>query len=176
MTDAAIALDTLTHRYGGALALDGVSLTLPRAASIAFIGPDGVGKSTLLSIVAGVRRIQDGGVQVLGQDMRQPAARHALSSRIAFMPQGLGHNLYPTMSVQENLEFFARLYSLPAAERRQRMQRLLRATALAPFADRFGKEHATFDYQAFKQQQYDLLADHVRKYLDMERLYEIMKG
>lgn len=136
MSNAAIALDTLTHRYGGALALDGVSLTLPRAASIAFIGPDGVGKSTLLSIVAGVRRIQGGAVQVLGSDMRQPAARHALSSRIAFMPQGLGHNLYPTMSVQENLEFFARLYSLPATERRQRMQRLLRATALAPFADR----------------------------------------
>ena len=132
----AVALDTLTHRYGGVLALDGVSLELPRAASIAFIGPDGVGKSTLLSIVAGVRRIQGGGVQVLGQDMRQKAARHALASRIAFMPQGLGHNLYPTLSVQENLDFFAHLYALPAAQRQSTEERLLRATALAPFADR----------------------------------------
>ena len=136
MTAPAVDVQALTHRYGSQLALDGVTLALPRAASIAFIGPDGVGKSTLLSIIAGVRRIQGGNVHVLGLDMGNGAARHALSSRIAFMPQGLGQGLYPTLSVQENLDFFARLYALPAAARRRTEERLLRATALAPFADR----------------------------------------
>ena len=97
--DAAVALRGVTHRYGQALALHEVSLELPRGASIALVGPDGVGKSTLLALAAGVKRIQSGGVLTLGQDLADARGRAALAARVAFMPQGLGHNLYPTLSV-----------------------------------------------------------------------------
>ena len=132
----ALTISHLTHRYGKTLALDDLSLTLPRGLTVGLIGPDGVGKSTLLALIAGVRRIQSGELHVLGGDMRQPADRLALSHRIAYMPQGLGRNLYPTLSVYENIDFHARLFGLPAGERRARIRRLLDATGLAPFPDR----------------------------------------
>ena len=132
----ALTISHLTHRYGKTLALDDLSLTLPRGLTVGLIGPDGVGKSTLLALIAGVRRIQSGELHVLGGDMRKPADRLALSHRIAYMPQGLGRNLYPTLSVYENIDFHARLFGLPAGERRARIRRLLDATGLAPFPDR----------------------------------------
>ena len=132
----ALTISHLTHRYGKTLALDDLSLTLPRGLTVGLIGPDGVGKSTLLGLIAGVRAIQHGELHVLGGDMRKPADRLALSHRIAYMPQGLGRNLYPTLSVYENIDFHARLFGLPAGERRARIRRLLDATGLAPFPDR----------------------------------------
>ena len=132
----ALTISHLTHRYGKTLALDDLSLTLPRGLTVGLIGPDGVGKSTLLGLIAGVRAIQSGELHVLGGDMRKPADRLALSHRIAYMPQGLGRNLYPTLSVYENIDFHARLFGLPAGERRARIRRLLDATGLAPFPDR----------------------------------------
>ena len=132
----ALTISHLTHRYGKTLALNDLSLTLPRGLTVGLIGPDGVGKSTLFALIAGVRRIQSGELHVLGGDMRKPADRQALSHRIAYMPQGLGRNLYPTLSVYENIDFHARLFGLPARERRARIARLLEATGLAPFPDR----------------------------------------
>ena len=132
----AITIDHLSHRYGKTTALDNISLTLPRGATVGLIGPDGVGKSTLLGIIAGVRRIQSGQVRVLDGDMTRARDRLALSHRIAYMPQGLGRNLYPTLSVYENIDFHARLFGLERHERRARIQRLLDATGLAPFPDR----------------------------------------
>ena len=132
----AITIDHLSHRYGKTTALDNISLTLPRGATVGLIGPDGVGKSTLLGIIAGVRRIQSGQVRVLDGDMTRARDRLALSHRIAYMPQGLGRNLYPTLSVYENIDFHARLFGLERRERRARIQRLLDATGLAPFPDR----------------------------------------
>lgn len=132
----AVVVEGLGHRYSSTVALRDVSLTLPAGASIALLGPDGVGKSTLLALVSGVKRVQQGRVRVLGQDIADPRKRSALSSRVAFMPQGLGHNLYPTLSVYENVDFFARLFGLDAGERHARIERLLQATGLAPFPDR----------------------------------------
>ena len=89
-----VSIQNLSHRYGKTLALDGVSLDIPKGATVGLIGPDGVGKSTLLSLMAGVKVIQDGRVEVLGGDMADKDVRRDLSHRIAFMPQGLGRNLY----------------------------------------------------------------------------------
>jgi ribosome-dependent ATPase len=100
------------------------------------IGPDGVGKSTLLGIVAGVRRIQSGRVEVLGRDLRLRRGREAVLRRIAYMPQGLGRNLYPALSVRENLDFFGRLFGQDRATRAERIAELTAATGLAPFIDR----------------------------------------
>ena len=94
---AAIEISGLNHRYGALSALEGVSLSLPVGATIGLIGPDGVGKSTLLGVIAGVKRIQRGDVSVLGADLRDRRQREAVQPRIAFMPQGLGRNLYPTL-------------------------------------------------------------------------------
>ena len=133
---SAVIVNAVSHRYGKTEALRDVSFALPAGATVGLIGPDGVGKSTLLSLIAGVKIIQSGQINVLGGDMADKQARQALSHRIAFMPQGLGRNLYPTLSVYENIDFHARLFGLNAQERKARIQRLLNATGLAPFPER----------------------------------------
>ena len=131
-----VSIQNLSHRYGKTLALDDVSLDIPKGATVGLIGPDGVGKSTLLSLMAGVKVIQDGRVEVLGGDMTDKDVRRDLSHRIAFMPQGLGRNLYPTLSVYENIDFHARLFGLDGQERTRQIARLMEATRLAPFSGR----------------------------------------
>jgi ribosome-dependent ATPase len=122
--------------YGKTEALGAVSLDLPSGCMVGLIGPDGVGKSSLLSLVAGARMIQTGSVTLLGGDMADAAHRRAACPRIAYMPQGLGKNLYPTLSVFENVEFFARLFGQGRAERERRIAELLASTGLEPFAGR----------------------------------------
>ena len=131
-----VSIQNLSHRYGKTIALDDVSLDIPKGATVGLIGPDGVGKSTLLSLMAGVKVIQDGRVEVLGGDMADKDVRRDLSHRIAFMPQGLGRNLYPTLSVYENIDFHARLFGLDGQERTRQIARLMEATRLAPFSGR----------------------------------------
>jgi ribosome-dependent ATPase len=126
----------VSHRYPGAVALDNVTLDLPRDRIIGLIGPDGVGKSTLLGLVAGARRVQRGRVEALDGDMADPAHRSAVYPRIAYMPQGLGRNLYADLSIVENIDFFGRLFGHGRDERRRRIKLLLDSTGLAPFADR----------------------------------------
>ncbi len=133
-------LDRLSHRYGATLALDGISLSLPAGRAVGLIGPDGVGKSTLLALIAGAAEIQRGSVAVLDGDMRRRRHRRQVCPRIAYMPQGLGKNIYPDLSLRENIAFFGRLFGLGAAERRERIDGLLRDTGLAPFADRQAKK------------------------------------
>lgn len=138
MTEAgpAASLVGVTHRYGKVTALDALTLEIPSGRMIGVIGPDGVGKSTLLALIAGVRAIQQGSVHALGGDLGVKAEREARRGRIAYMPQGLGRNLYPTLSVFENIDFHARLFGQDAAERRQRIDELLTATGLDPFEGR----------------------------------------
>ncbi len=100
-----ITLSNVSHRYGRTRALDDVSLEIPAGKMIGFIGPDGVGKSTLFGLVAGARKIQSGEIKVLGQDIGNDKKRKDLLPRIAYMPQGLGKNLYMDLTVFENLDF-----------------------------------------------------------------------
>ena len=123
-------------RYGKTQALDAITLDLPAGCMVGLIGPDGVGKSSLLALVAGARRIQQGRVEVLGGDMADAGFRRAACPRIAYMPQGLGKNLYPTLSVFENTDFFARLFGQGHAERKRRIAELLDSIGLGPFPDR----------------------------------------
>ncbi|GBG15136.1 ribosome-dependent ATPase [Novimethylophilus kurashikiensis] len=129
-------LTAVSHRYGDTVALDAVDLALPSGCMVGLIGPDGVGKSTLLALLSGTRKIQQGQIEVLGGDMGEAAHRNAVCPRIAYMPQGLGKNLYATLSVHENIDFFGRLFGLSARERAWRIKELLASTGLAPFADR----------------------------------------
>ncbi len=129
-------LSGVSQRYGAAVALESVDVALPAGCMVGLIGPDGVGKSSLLALVSGARQIQEGKVEVLGGDIADRHFRASVQPRIAYMPQGLGKNLYPTLSVFENVEFFGRLFGQARAEREARIGELLAATGLSPFADR----------------------------------------
>jgi ribosome-dependent ATPase len=131
-----VTLSGVSLRYGKTVALDGITLDIPAARMVGLIGPDGVGKSSLLALVAGARQVQDGKVDVLGGDMAGSRHRDAVCPRIAYMPQGLGKNLYPTLSVEENLQFFGRLFGHDEAERRRRIDSLTRSTGLSAFLSR----------------------------------------
>ena len=134
--EPAVRLRGVRLHYRKVQALAGIDQDLPAGCMVGLIGPDGVGKSSLLSLIAGARQVQDGTVEVLDGDMRQRRHRDRVCPRIAYMPQGLGRNLYPTLSVEENLQFFARLFGHDAAERRRRIDDLTRATGLHRFLDR----------------------------------------
>src|SRR5215468_3021911 len=137
MTDSVVAkIERVSHRYGTTVALDGVTTEIPACRMVGVIGPDGVGKSTLLALIAGVRIIQQGRVTVFDGDMADMAHRTAQGARIAYMPQGLGRNLYPTLSCFENIDFHGRLFGQSEAERRRRITELFKATSLDPFEDR----------------------------------------
>ncbi len=136
MTEPAARLRDVGLRYGRTAALDGVTLEIPGGIMAGLIGPDGVGKSSLLSLIAGARAIQAGRVEVFGGEMADARHRAAVGPRIAYMPQGLGKNLYPTLSVAENIDFFGRLFGHDRAERQRRIAELTASTGLAPFAGR----------------------------------------
>ena len=135
-THSVAHVSALTLRHGRITALDALNLELPAGCMIGLIGPDGVGKSSLLALLAGARKVQEGEVTVLGGDMRDKRHRSRVGPCIAYMPQGLGKNLYPTLSVEENLQFFARLFGHGASERRRRIDNLTRSTGLHSFLAR----------------------------------------
>ncbi|WP_417809356.1 ribosome-associated ATPase/putative transporter RbbA [Thioclava sp.] len=132
----AARLKGVSHLYGKVQALHEVTLDLPAGQMVGLIGPDGVGKSTLMGLIAGAKKLQTGHVETLGGDMASARHRADAGRRIAFMPQGLGKNLYHDLSLRENLDFFGKLYGLDKAERNARISRLTRATGLAPFMAR----------------------------------------
>ena len=136
MTETVARLEGVSHRYGETDALSDITLAFPSGCMVGLIGPDGVGKSTLLGLLAGARELQTGELQVLGGDMRSQRFRNRVAPRIAYMPQGLGGNLYHTLTVDENIAFFADLFGLRGPSRKDQIDRLLEATGLLSFRDR----------------------------------------
>ncbi|HEY9193528.1 MAG TPA: ATP-binding cassette domain-containing protein, partial [Methyloversatilis sp.] len=134
--DSVARLTGVSLHYGRTTALDRIDVDIPAGKMVGLIGPDGVGKSSLLALVAGVRVIQQGRVEVLGGDMHSRRHRATVCPRIAYMPQGLGKNLYMTLSVFENVDFFGRLFGHATRAREARIAELLDSTGLAPFRDR----------------------------------------
>ncbi|MES1165406.1 MAG: ribosome-associated ATPase/putative transporter RbbA [Verrucomicrobiota bacterium] len=131
-----VSIRDVTHKYKQVLALDGICLDIPTGIMVGVVGPDGVGKSTLMGLMAGAKKLQDGTFTVLDGDIRDAAHRRAVGPRIAYMPQGLGKNLYLELSVYDNVDFMAQLFGLTPAQRKRRIRELLDATGLAKFADR----------------------------------------
>jgi ribosome-dependent ATPase len=131
-----IRVQSVSLRYGDNLAIDDLSLDIPANRMVGLIGPDGVGKSSLMSLLTGARAMQEGSIEVLGGDIADAAHRRDVCPLIAYMPQGLGKNLYHTLSVFENVDFFGRLFGHEQAERHARIAELLESTGLAPFRDR----------------------------------------
>ena len=137
MTGEPIArVKNVSHRYGATVSLADVSIDIPARIMVGVIGPDGVGKSTLLGLIAGVKKIQAGEVVVFDKNIADQKTLREIRGRIAYMPQGLGRNLYPTLTVFENIDFFGRLFGLSATERRAKITELLTATAMEKFEAR----------------------------------------
>ncbi|MBE6388628.1 MAG: ABC transporter ATP-binding protein/permease [Lentisphaerae bacterium] len=132
----AVKLEDVNFSYGKIRALNDFSLEIAPRKLVGIIGPDGVGKSTMLSLITGARAIQEGKITVLGGDMRDKNHRERSCPKIAYMPQGLGKNLYFTLTVEENLQFFGKLFGHDAAERRRRIDHLTGSTGLFNFLDR----------------------------------------
>ncbi|NMC70536.1 MAG: ABC transporter ATP-binding protein [Myxococcales bacterium] len=131
MTPVVVA-DALTHAYGAARALDGLSFAVAPGELYGLVGADGAGKTTALRILAGLFRPQSGTARLAGLD---PAdARSGVRELLGYMPQR--YSLYGDLSVAENLRFFARLFCLSRAEYAERSARLLAVTRLERFADR----------------------------------------
>ncbi|HUE67930.1 MAG TPA: ribosome-associated ATPase/putative transporter RbbA, partial [Candidatus Acidoferrum sp.] len=127
----------VTHRYGKkVVALDDISLDIPSGIMVGVVGPDGVGKSTLLALIAGSKKLQEGKATVLGGDIGDVRHRRVVCPKIAYMPQGLGKNLYLELSVYDNVDFMAQLFGLSVSERKAKVKELLDATGLGPFPDR----------------------------------------
>jgi len=128
---AAIEARGLVRRFGAVEALAGLTFRVERGELYGLIGPDGAGKTTAIRAVAGLLEPDQGEARVLGLDpLRDPAVRE----RLGLMPQQ--YSLYRDLTVGENLQFFARLSALPRAVFRERSERLLGITRLAPFTGR----------------------------------------
>jgi ABC-2 type transport system ATP-binding protein len=130
MTGAAIEIADLHFAYGQQAVLAGVTLRVAPGEIYGVVGADGAGKTTLLQLAVGQLSPKDGRITVLGRDATDPVLR----DEIAYMPQGFG--LYPDLSVQENLDFFADLHGLPRTIARERIVELLQRTGLAGFESR----------------------------------------
>ncbi len=136
----AIIAAGVSHHYGKKVqALNDLTLNIPAGKINGLIGPDGVGKSTLLGLISGVKKLQQGKIISLEQNVSHATDRARLHHQMAYMPQGLGSNLYGDLSVAENISFFATLYDLPKEEAQQQLQLLAEKTGLSPFLDRKAK-------------------------------------
>jgi ABC-2 type transport system ATP-binding protein len=139
MTDgstAVVRVAAFVKRYKQHLAADGVDLEIRRGEIYGLIGPDGAGKSSLMKAIAGVLSYEGGNVEVFGTAVDSEAAAERVKPRLGFLPQGLGLNLYPELSVEENIDFFARLRLVSKQDLVERKRRLLAMTRLDQFRDR----------------------------------------
>jgi len=131
-TRPAARVSALVKSFGATRALDGITATLPEGQILGLVGPDGAGKTTLIRLFAGLMSPTSGTVEVLG---RTPQAEGgATQAETGYMPQRFG--LYEDLSVLDNLNLYANLRALDAAERAQRFAELLRFTDLSPFTER----------------------------------------
>ncbi len=135
-TGPAIRIRGFIKRYGRNEAVRGVDLTAERGQLYGIIGPDGAGKSSLMKAVAGVLAHNGGDVEVLGVTVDSELSAESVKARIGFMPQGLGLNLYPDLSVDENIDFFGHIRLVGKDLIEERKKTLLAVTRLERFRNR----------------------------------------
>jgi ABC-2 type transport system ATP-binding protein len=131
-----VNVEHLVKRYKTLVAVDDVRLTVTKGEIYGVIGPDGAGKSSLMKAMAGVLAYEGGLVEVFGTPVDSEQTAELVKPRIGFLPQGLGLNLYPELTVEENIDFFAQLRLVPEDQLAERKARLLAMTRLDKFQDR----------------------------------------
>jgi ABC-2 type transport system ATP-binding protein len=138
--DVVVRVSAFVKRYKQHLAVNGLDFTVNRGEIYGLIGPDGAGKSSVMKAIAGVLQYDGGSAEVFGTVLDSERAAEQVKRRIGFLPQGLGLNLYPELSVEENIDFFAKLRLVPEVELRERKARLLAITRLDRFRGRLMKQ------------------------------------
>lgn len=134
--EEAVRVRGFVKRYRKHPAVDGISLSIRPGELYGLIGPDGAGKSSLMKAIAGVLTFDAGTVDVFGVALDSEAACEVVKPHIGLMPQGLGQNLYADLSVDENIDFFARLRQVSERDLAARKAKLLAMTRLDAFRDR----------------------------------------
>jgi ABC-2 type transport system ATP-binding protein len=129
---AAIMAEGLTKSFPGVRAVDGLSFEVRAGEIFGLVGPDGAGKTTTLRMLAGIMTPDGGNASVAGCDVvRDPErAKHDIS----YMPQRFG--LYEDLTVDENIRFYADLFGVRRAERKERSAQLLQAAGMSEFRSR----------------------------------------
>lgn len=127
MSAYAVETDQLTKKFGSAVAVNQVSMTIKQGSIYGFLGPNGSGKSTTIRMLCGILEPTSGKGSVLGLDI--VAESEAVKSKIGYMSQKFG--LYEDLTILENLQFYAGLYNLSKAERRQRIEEMLEMAGLS---------------------------------------------
>ncbi|MCG8650990.1 MAG: ATP-binding cassette domain-containing protein [Pirellulales bacterium] len=131
-----VAVRGVDKNYKRTVALREIDLDVRHGEVFGLIGPDGSGKSSLIRAIAGVQRYDAGMITVFGTRIDSERAAERVKSRIGLMPQGLGNNLYPALSIDENIDYFAGLRLVPLDTLRERKNQLLAMTRLTEFRDR----------------------------------------
>ena len=126
--------------YRKSLAVTDLDIQVRRGELYGLLGPDGAGKSSLMKSVAGVMTFDAGDIDVFGVRLDSESASETIKGRLGFMPQGLGLNLYPELTVDENIDFFARLRLVSEQNLTARKEELLAMTRLEPFRNRAMKK------------------------------------
>ncbi|MCC7292168.1 MAG: ABC transporter ATP-binding protein [Phycisphaerales bacterium] len=131
MTPAPIVIDVdrLTRRYGAKIVVDQLTLQVPQSAVFGFLGPNGSGKTTLIRMMCGVLRPSSGRARVLDCDVVADPER--VKRSIGYMSQKF--SLYADLSVEENMDFYGRIYDVPRARLRQRKRELLDLVGMHEF-------------------------------------------
>jgi len=130
--ELAILAEGVRKRFGDVVAVDGVSLAIPRGEIFGLVGPDGAGKTTMMRLLAALFPPDEGILRVAGHDIvRDP---ESVRPRLGYLSQRF--SMYGELTVAENIAFFAEMFGVPRAARREREAELLQMTRLAPFRDR----------------------------------------
>lgn len=128
----AITADGLTKNYGKVAAVQGIDLRVKPGELFGLVGPDGAGKTTTIQMLCGILGPTSGAARVAAVDVVRESEK--LGGKIGYMSEGF--SLYGSLTVGENIDFFADLYQVPAAEREERKEKLLRFSRLVRFVDR----------------------------------------
>jgi len=127
-----LVAENLTKRYDKLTALDKFSLTVEHGEIAAMVGPDGAGKTTAIRIMCHLLKADSGTVTIDGFDVAKSPER--IKPILGYMPQQF--SLYPDLSIEENMTFYAGLYGLTGAAYRAKRDYLYEFSNLARFADR----------------------------------------
>src|SRR5438552_18539279 len=133
----AISAEHLVRRFGNFTAVNDVSFRVQRGEIFGFLGPNGSGKTTVIKMLTGLLPLSGGQAYVEGLDVRTDS--EAVRERIGYMSQNF--SLYYDLTVEENLKFYGRIYSLKPVRLKRRMEEIIQLNGLGAYLKRIAAQH-----------------------------------